>query len=82
MKETYSFNDIMRTSIKECFLLLDYLFINTENNKVLGYLYAKYPSDTKNGGHIKFISPCRTYFHSIYGNCFMKNAKILKIIKE
>ncbi len=82
MQETYSFNDIMKTSIKECFLLLDYVFINTENDMVLGYLYAKYPSDIANGGHIKFISPCGTYVHKIYGNNFIKNAKILKIIKE
>jgi hypothetical protein len=82
MQDTYSFNDIMNASVKECYLLLNYLFINTENDMVLGYLCAKYPSDIKNGGHIKFISPCGTYFHKIYGNHFIKNSKILKIVKE
>ncbi len=82
MQETYSFNDIMKISINECILLLDYLFINTENNMVLGYLCAKYPSDIKNGGNITFISPCGTHFHKIYGNHFIKNSKILKIVKE
>ncbi len=82
MKDTYSFNDILRASLNECSLIFEQLFINTENNEVLGYLYAKCPSDIRNGGHLTFKSPCRSYFYKIYGNNFIKNSKILKIIKQ
>jgi hypothetical protein len=81
MKDTFSFNELLNLTYNECSILFNCLFINTENNQILGYFCGKIPSDVKNQGCIKFVSQSGTYIHKIYGKSFIKNAKILKIIK-
>lgn len=80
INKVYSFNDILHSTFQEVHLLFDYLFINTENEQILGYLYAKDPTDLINKGFIEFISPCKNRIHKICGTSFIRNAKILKII--
>lgn len=82
MKETYSFNDILKSTYQECRLLLECVFINTENNEILGYFWAKYPSHVQHGGVIQFISQDGSSIRELHGNSFPKNMKILKTITK
>jgi hypothetical protein len=80
MNNVYSFNDILRANFQDCSLFIDSVFMNTENEQILGYLSHKNPNDLINGGYIEFTSPYENHIHKICGKNFMKNAKILKIV--
>lgn len=78
----YTFNDIIKASFIE---LSNKLFINTCTNEKLGFIWAKYGSNSKidaivNDGIIEFISEDNVDINKIYGINFDKNKKIFKAI--
>ncbi len=80
MKETYSLNELLNSTFPECCILLEKVFINTENNEILGYFWAKYHSNIKYGGVVQFISHDGSRVRELRGNSFPKHMRILKII--
>lgn len=83
MEETYSFNELLKASFIE---LSNKLFIDTNNDEELGFIWAKYSPNSKinaiiSGGIIEFIMD-NNKINKIYGIDYDKNLKVFKAVKR